>query len=214
MGRHESDPLERYRSKRDASATPEPFGPARPSVTPRDGGNFVVQKHAASRLHYDFRLEHQGVLLSWAVPKGPSADPAEKRLAVRTEDHPVEYADFEGVIPEGNYGAGRVVVWDRGPFTWLEDPSRGLEAGKLLFELRGEKLRGVWTLVKTRRGPKDWLLIKHRDAYAARGGAYSEASVVSGRTLEDLARSPCGPATSRPSSRGWERRAGPSAPPA
>jgi len=190
MGRHASDPLERYRSKRDASATPEPFGPALPGASPQAGGLFVVQKHAASRLHYDFRLEHQGVLLSWAVPKGPSSDPAEKRLAVRTEDHPLDYADFEGVIPEGNYGAGRVLVWDRGPFRFIEDPASGLEAGKLLFELSGQKLRGVWTLVKTRRGPKDWLLIKHRDAHASRGDAFAEASVLSGRTLDDLSRRP------------------------
>jgi len=186
MGRHESDPLERYRSKRDASATPEPFGSGRPAAPDVRGGLFVVQKHLATHLHYDFRLEYRGVLLSWAVPKGPSADPAEKRLAVRTEDHPVEYADFEGVIPEGNYGAGQVVVWDRGPFTWVEDPAEGLEKGKLLFELKGQKLRGEWTLVKTRRGPKDWLLIKHRDPFAGRG-PFTEESVLTGRTVEELA---------------------------
>ncbi|HTP53259.1 MAG TPA: DNA ligase D [Anaeromyxobacteraceae bacterium] len=191
MGRHESDPLERYRSKRDASSTPEPFGSARPRASPEGGGLFVVQKHAATRLHYDFRLEYQGVLLSWAVPKGPSADPSEKRLAVRTEDHPVEYADFEGVIPEGNYGAGRVIVWDRGRFAWREDPAEGLRRGKLLLELEGQKLRGEWTLVKTRRGEKDWLLMKHRDRFAAKGIPFAEESVLSGRTLEDLA----GPAT-------------------
>ncbi len=196
MVKHGTDPLERYRSKRRASSTPEPFGPAQASPAVASGpeewakgaGSFVVQKHAARRLHYDFRLEHRGVLLSWAVPKGPSADPAEKRLAVHVEDHPVEYAGFEGVIPAGNYGAGAVVVWDRGPFRFLEDPDAGMEKGKLLFELEGYKLRGVWTLVRTRRDPKEWLLIKHRDGFADPGGkrAVPEESVLSGRSLDDV----------------------------
>jgi bifunctional non-homologous end joining protein LigD len=188
MARQGSDPLGRYRSLRDPSRTPEPFGAAPGAGPASPYGLFVVQKHAATRLHYDFRLELGGVLLSWAVPKGPSPDPAEKRLAVRTEDHPLEYADFEGAIPEGNYGAGPVIVWDRGSFEWLEDPAAGLEKGKLLFALHGHKLRGTWTLVKTRRGPKEWLLIKHRDAFATADAACGEASVLSGRTLEDLAR--------------------------
>ena len=196
MIKHGTDPLERYRSKRRASSTPEPFGPAQgaavtaggPATWEQAAGSFVVQKHAARRLHYDFRLEHRGVLLSWAVPKGPSADPAEKRLAVQVEDHPAEYAGFEGVIPAGNYGAGAVIVWDRGPFRFLEDPDAGLAKGKLLFELEGYKLRGVWTLVRTRRDPKEWLLIKHRDAFADAGGkrAVPEESVLSGRSLDEV----------------------------
>ena len=191
MGRsHQTDPLERYRSKRRASTTPEPFGvaPAAAAPSPGETGRFVVQKHAARRLHYDFRLEHGGVLLSWAVPKGPSADPGEKRLAVHVEDHPIEYADFEGVIPEGNYGAGAVIVWDKGRVRFLSDPDQGLAKGKLLFELQGYKLRGEWTLVKTRQDPKSWLLMKHRDAFADPGGRRppGEESVLSGRSLEDL----------------------------
>ncbi|HZY04366.1 MAG TPA: DNA ligase D, partial [Anaeromyxobacteraceae bacterium] len=187
---HQTDPLERYRSKRRASTTPEPFGvaPAAAAPSPGETGRFVVQKHAARRLHYDFRLEHGGVLLSWAVPKGPSADPGEKRLAVHVEDHPIEYADFEGVIPEGNYGAGAVIVWDQGRVRFLSDPDQGLAKGKLLFELQGYKLRGEWTLVKTRQDPKSWLLMKHRDAFADPGGRRppGEESVLSGRSLEDL----------------------------
>jgi bifunctional non-homologous end joining protein LigD len=150
---------------------------------------FVVHKHQARRLHYDFRLEWDGVLLSWAVPKGPSLDPAVKRLAVPTEDHPLEYADFEGVIPEGEYGAGTVMIWDRG--TWAPEASdvrAALAAGELKFTLAGEKLRGGWVLVRTRRG--DWLLIKHRDAAASTADVtYTQPrSVVSGRTLAEIAR--------------------------
>src|SRR5437867_693851 len=140
-----SKDLEAYRAKRAAGRTPEPFGGAAAS-RPR---LFVVQKHAARALHYDFRLELGGVLVSWAVPKGPSLDPAEKRLAMHVEDHPVEYADFEGIIPKDNYGAGEVIVWDRGVWTPLEDPGEGMQKGKLLFELKGYKLRGGWTLVRT-----------------------------------------------------------------
>src|SRR5688572_20956929 len=122
--------LEEYRRKRSADRTPEPFG-----GTGSAGGRvFVVQKHAARQLHYDFRLEWDGVLLSWAVPKGPSRNPADKHVAIHVEDHPVEYADFEGVIPEGNYGAGAVIVWDHGTWTPLEDPVEGMTKGKLLFE--------------------------------------------------------------------------------
>ncbi len=183
-----SDPLGRYRSKRKASSTPEPFGGVREPAA-RPGGLFVVQKHAARRLHYDFRLEHRGVLLSWAVPKGPSADPRDKRMAVHVEDHPIEYSDFEGIIPAGNYGAGAVIVWDRGWWRPLEDPDEGLAKGKLLFELSGYKLQGVWTLVRIRRDPKDWLLIKHQDAFADPSGLrpFADESVLSGRSLEDLA---------------------------
>src|SRR5262245_20660150 len=134
-------PLDEYRRKRSAGRTPEPFGAESAASESKAGGAFVVQKHGARRLHYDFRLDMGGVLVSWAIPKGPSLDPAVKRLAVQVEDHPVEYADFEGIIPAGNYGAGAVIVWDRGAWIPIEDPSDGLKKGKLLFELSGYKLR-------------------------------------------------------------------------
>ena len=159
------DPLGPYRAKRALERTPEPPAPAGVS-TPAGGGLFVVHKHAARNLHFDLRLEMDGVLRSWAVPKGPSYDTADKRLAVLVEDHPLEYGDFEGMIPEGNYGAGAVIVWDRGRWEPVEDPIAGLEKGKLLFELHGVKLRGRWTLVKIKKSEKEWLLIKERDAYA------------------------------------------------
>jgi bifunctional non-homologous end joining protein LigD len=183
------DRLDRYREKRDPGRTPEPFGRAGgdPLLAPR---LFVVQKHAARRLHWDFRLELGGTLRSWAVPKGPSYDPADKRMAVEVEDHPIEYADFEGVIPAGNYGAGAVIVWDRGTWRPVGDPHAGLEKGKLVFELAGYKLRGEWTLVRTRRaqgGKQEWLLLKHRDALAGPGRAVPEESVLSGRLLEEVA---------------------------
>ena len=176
--------LATYREKRKAGATPEPFG-----TETAPGSRFVVQLHAARRRHYDFRLEHEGVLVSWAVPKGPSLDPADKRLAVHVEDHPVDYIHFEGLIPEGNYGAGAVIVWDRGRWEPVKDFTQGMEAGKLLFDLHGHKLRGRWTLVKTKRSPKDWLLIKERDAYVreAEAAVLPEDSVLSGRTVEQLA---------------------------
>jgi len=176
--------LDAYRRKRAAGGTPEPFGG---EDAPRPG-LFVIQKHSARRLHYDLRLEMGGVLRSWAVPKGPSLDPAEKRLAVQTEDHPLEYGDFEGLIPEGNYGAGAVIVWDRGPTIHYLDPEEGVRDGKLLFELRGHKLRGLWTLVKTKRDPKEWLLIKKPDGAATGEDAESLApgSVLSGLTVDEL----------------------------
>src|SRR5262245_28319014 len=133
-------------------------------------------------MHYDFRLEMGGVLVSWAVPRGPSRDPREKRMAVHVEDHPIEYVDFEGVIPEKNYGAGEVIVWDKGRWTALEDPVEGMKKGKLLFELHGYKMRGVWTLVRTK---KDWLLIKHKDAWAQDHDDWDETSVLSGLTVEE-----------------------------
>lgn len=179
------DRLETYRAKRSASATPEPFG-ARDRVSAQGSAKrFVVQMHAARRLHYDFRLEWEGVLLSWAVPRGPSPNPADKRLAVQTEDHPLDYADFEGLIPEGSYGAGAVIVWDQGIWLPLEDPDEGMKKGKLLFELRGYKLHGVWTLVKTKQ---DWLLIKERDAHASEQGTedYPQDSIYSGLTVQEL----------------------------
>ncbi len=162
--------LETYQRKRDFRRTPEPKG--RRSGA-RKGLQFVVQKHDATRLHYDFRLEHDGVLKSWAVPKEPSYDPKDRRLAVQTEDHPLDYATFEGEIPEPEYGAGTVVIWDRGRWEPIGDPARGLAEGKLDFELRGEKLEGRWTLVRmarrgARKAPENWLLIKRSDAVAAR----------------------------------------------
>ena len=177
------DNLSRYRAKRSADTTPEPMG----SVSGASGHLFVVQKHAARNLHYDLRLEMDGVLKSWAVPKGPSYDMKDKRLAVHVEDHPLDYADFEGVIPSGNYGAGGMIVWDRGEWVPLEDWREGLEKGKLLFELRGIKLHGRWTLVKIKKGEKDWLLIKERDAYVASpGDQFPQTSVLSGLTVEEI----------------------------
>src|SRR5690606_21898880 len=179
----QSDALRAYREKRSLDRTPEPGG----GVSPVSGSLFVVHKHAATRTHYDLRLEMEGVLKSWAVPKGPSRDPTEKRLAVHVEDHPVEYGDFEGVIPEGNYGAGAVIVWDRGQWVPIEDPVQGLEKGKLLFELKGYKLRGRWTLVKIKKSEKDWLLIKERDGWVKAGeDDFAQESVLSGLTVEEL----------------------------
>jgi bifunctional non-homologous end joining protein LigD len=189
------DPLDTYRAKRSLDRTPEPGARAAVSVTsaapaavptPSARGLFVVHMHAARRLHWDLRLEMDGVLKSWAVPKGPSANPADKRLAVHVEDHPLEYGDFEGIIPEGNYGAGAVIVWDRGVWIALEDPHEGVHKGKLLFELRGYKLRGTWTLVKLKKGEKEWLLIKEKDAYVSTDGEPPPESVLSGLSVEDL----------------------------
>ncbi len=179
------DPLSTYRAKRSLDRTPEPG--ARPATpAPSAGGLFVVHMHAARRLHWDLRLEMDGVLRSWAVPKGPSPNRADKRLAVHVEDHPLEYGDFEGIIPEGNYGAGALIVWDRGRWVPLEDPHDGMQKGKLLFELHGYKLKGKWTLVKLKKGEKEWLLIKEKDGYAATDGALPPESVLSGLTVEEL----------------------------
>jgi bifunctional non-homologous end joining protein LigD len=150
---------------------------------------FVVQKHRASQLHYDVRLEHEGAMLSWAVPKGPSLDPAIKRLAMPTEPHPLDYNDFEGVIPEGEYGGGTVMIWDRG--TWepeVADAGAALAKGDLKFRLNGRKLRGAWVLVRTRN--RQWLLIKHRDRFASTQDvtATRAQSVVSRRTMAGIAR--------------------------
>jgi bifunctional non-homologous end joining protein LigD len=177
--------LAAYREKRKASRTPEPFG----GRVVAGGSIFVVQKHAARSLHWDLRLELDGVLLSWAVPKGPSANQADKRLAMQTEDHPLEYAEFEGVIPEGEYGAGAMIVWDRGVWVPIEDPHEGLEKGKLLFELRGHKLHGNWTLVKTKQAANSWLFIKERDGYMdpeASTEDYPDDSIYSGLTVEEF----------------------------
>jgi bifunctional non-homologous end joining protein LigD len=187
MPQSKPDPLAPYRAKRSLEGTPEPAGSHAPTPWEERGGLFVVHKHAARRLHFDLRLEMDGVLRSWAVPKGPSYNMADKRLAVLVEDHPLEYGDFEGLIPEGNYGAGAVIVWDRGRWVPIEDPVAGLAKGKLLFELRGLKLHGLWALVKLKKSDKEWLLIKERDAYASASGPLPpEESVLSGLTVEDL----------------------------
>src|SRR6185436_11089845 len=179
-----TDRLGTYQAKRSFEQTPEPEG----VVGRSDGHRFVVHKHAARRLHFDLRLEMVGVLRSWAVPRGPSLNPADKRLAVHVEDHPIEYGDFEGLIPEGNYGAGAVIVWDRGRWTPLEDPIEGMKKGKLLFTLQGNKLHGRWTLVKIKKEQKEWLLIKERDGYATSGDGerFPQDSVLSGLTVEEL----------------------------
>ncbi len=189
-------PLDAYRSKRDFAATPEPAG----QEAAGDGRLFVVQKHAASRLHYDFRLELDGVLLSWAIPKGPSLDPHDRRFAARVEDHPVDYGSFEGAIPKGEYGGGTVEVWDRGTWEPVGDPHPGLAKGDLKFTLHGVKLRGSWVLVRMKdreadKGKESWLLIKHRDEFATDGDgdailAGQPQSVLTGRTIEEIAADP------------------------
>lgn len=185
--------LKKYQSMRDFEATPEPSGSK--SAKKKKKLIFVVQKHAASHLHYDFRLEMEGVLKSWAVPKGPSYDPTIKRLAMMTEDHPYAYADFEGVIPEGNYGAGNVIIWDSGHWEFVEpgdDPVAALKSGKLTFRLHGKKLFGEWALIKTHgRSPRgnEWLLIKHRDSFAKEGfdiTTFAPRSIVSDRDVDEL----------------------------
>jgi bifunctional non-homologous end joining protein LigD len=183
------DRLHSYRAKRSPKTTPEPFD----ETSGERPGVFVVQKHAARSVHFDLRLEWAGALLSWAIPKGPSLETYEKRLAIRTEDHPLEYVDFEGIIPEGNYGAGAMIVWDRGRWIPLNDPGAGLEKGKLLFELKGYKLGGIWTLVRTTRKETEWLLIKKPDEWSrpeGQEGWFSQESVLSGLTVEELAEGP------------------------
>ncbi|MDX1613128.1 MAG: DNA polymerase ligase N-terminal domain-containing protein [Candidatus Promineifilaceae bacterium] len=192
----DDDPLQAYREKRHFEETPEPQGG---SQAVSDRPIFVFQKHEASSLHYDFRLEVDGVLKSWAVPKGPSTDPSEKRLALPTEDHPLEYADFEGVIPEGEYGAGTVMVWDIGPYQNLraEKEEDGLsmsashDDGQIEVWLEGEKLQGGYALVRTDSGDNErWLLIKMDDdeADARRNPTSTEPkSVLSDRTLDEIA---------------------------
>ena len=162
--------LKKYRSMRDFKKTAEPSGDR--AVTPAKNLRYVIQKHAATRLHYDFRLELGGVFKSWAVTKGPSLNPKDKRLAVQTEDHPLDYGDFEGTIPKGEYGGGTVMLWDRGLWTPVEtkDPEKALAKGELKFVVSGEKLNGGFVLVRMKRRENEkrdnWLLIKHRDAYA------------------------------------------------
>ena len=197
--RRTSDGLANYREKRDFGKTPEPRGKVA-AKRKKQGPRFVVQKHAASHLHYDFRLEIAGVLKSWAVPKGPPIDPSDKRLAVETEDHPLDYADFEGVIPESEYGGGTVIVWDAGPFENLKRDERGREIsleqsyenGQIEIRLEGRKLRGGYALIHSRLGGnrKNWLLIKMKDRTLEkrpRPFVDPDASVISGRTLEQVA---------------------------
>ncbi|MGB4581038.1 MAG: DNA polymerase ligase N-terminal domain-containing protein, partial [Coriobacteriia bacterium] len=186
-------PLDRYREKRDFERTPEPAGSGTP---PADAPRFVIQKHAASRLHYDFRLEMEGVLRSWAVPKGPSFDTTEKHLAVEVEDHPIEYGSFEGVIPEGEYGGGTVMLWDFGTYTPRGDAVVMYRDGNLKFDLHGHKLEGGFALVRMKRRPKEtrdnWLLIKERDAHVRPHAAYDvlaalPLSAKTGRSMEEIA---------------------------
>jgi bifunctional non-homologous end joining protein LigD len=188
-------PLNEYRKKRDFKISPEPSGEKTVPKNAKSSLIYVVQKHRATQLHYDFRLEFKGTLLSWAVPKGPSLDPSVKRLAMRVEDHPVDYAGFEGVIPEGEYGGGTVMVWDKG--TWTPespDPAAALEKGDLKFTLHGKKLKGSWVLVRTRgfgsSSKASWLLIKHRDEFASDEDIAEEMprSVSSNRLLAEIAR--------------------------
>jgi bifunctional non-homologous end joining protein LigD len=193
-----AEDLTEYRRKRDFSKTKEPKGGASRSAGPRLA--FVIQKHAARNLHFDLRLELDGVMKSWAVPKGPSLDPGVKRLAMQVEDHPIEYNAFEGIIPEGEYGGGTVMLWDRGDYSyWEPDPDpearlrEGYAKGDFKFELQGKRLRGTWVLVRLRRGdPKkpQWLLIKHRDEFAKPGSdvvADEVTSIETGRTMEQIA---------------------------
>lgn len=199
--------LEKYRKKRKFDSTSEPLGQRNvPVSVSRDRGGsghddmdtntikrgrriFVVQKHQARQLHYDFRLEIGGVLKSWAIPKGPSLNSANKRLAKQVEDHPLEYADFEGVIPEGNYGAGVVLIWDKGEWEGEENAEDALKKGKLEFKLKGERLKGGWALIRMKGSLLDWLLIKKKDEWADEGREITEKmtlSVKTGRSLEEI----------------------------
>ena len=180
--------LSEYQKKRHFGVTPEPSGKASDRKDKDSNLIYVIQKHRATNLHYDFRLEWHGTLLSWAVPKGPSLDPSVKRLAMQVEDHPIDYANFEGVIPEGEYGGGTVMVWDKG--TWepeVEDVDAALQKGDLKFTLHGRKLKGSWVLVRTRgygrSSDKSWLLIKHRDGFASTRDVTEDARSVAQQTF-------------------------------
>lgn len=188
--------LEKYNSKRNFKKTHEPKGTKKASSGIL---RFVVQKHAATRLHYDFRLEINGVLVSWAVPKGPSANPEDKRLAIQTEDHPMAYIDFEGIIPQGQYGGGTVIVWDHGTYhaEGNEDVSKDnllmkkqLTEGAIKIVLNGEKLKGVWhmVLMKGDEEARQWLLMKSKDQFADAQNKFDEKSVLSGKTLDEVAK--------------------------
>ncbi|HEY0196656.1 MAG TPA: DNA polymerase ligase N-terminal domain-containing protein [Methanobacterium sp.] len=187
------DKLKKYKEKRDFNVTPEPHTSEKTSKKQR----FVVQKHKARNLHYDFRLEVDGVLKSWAIPKGPSSDYTQKRLAIPTEDHPVDYIDFEGIIPPGNYGAGTVIVWDAGTYRNLKEKDgqeipmeKTIEDGHVEFYLEGEKLKGAYALIHTgRAGRKFWLFFKMKDLKTDTDGDILEKrpeSVLSGKTIEEL----------------------------
>jgi bifunctional non-homologous end joining protein LigD len=190
------DSLKKYRSKRNFDVTTEPSGGKGTKTSAKKALAYVIQKHQASQLHYDFRLEWNAVLVSWAIPKGPSLDPSVKRLAAPVEDHPLEYGGFEGVIPEGEYGGGTVMLWDRG--TWTpDDPDvdAALQKGELKFTLNGQKLKGSWVLIRTKGGfggsrKPQWLLIKHRDQYASTEDVLGKQprSVSSKRLMTDIAR--------------------------
>ncbi len=188
--------LSKYNQKRDFNSTTEPKGEI---VKSKNELIFVVQKHAASQLHYDFRLEMDGVLISWAIPKGPSMNPEEKRLAIMVEEHPYDYKDFEGIIPEGNYGAGKVIVWDSGTYTLVDEQDEGkisskfksnLNDGQLSFILNGKKLKGEFALVRLKIKQKNaWLLIKKDDQYASDTDVLkANKSVISNLTLEEMAK--------------------------
>src|SRR3712207_1131467 len=190
-----ADPLAAYNKKRDFSKTAEPRGTVE-TLDWSGGKGFIVQKHDATRLHYDFRLELDGTLKSWAVTRGPSLDPADKRLAVRTEDHPLSYAVFEGTIPKGEYGGGTVMLWDLG--TWTpdprKDPRKTLEQGHLHFTLEGERMKGEWIMFRLKPRPGDrtenWILRKVNDEHAGAAGGLTEkylTSVKSGRTMNEIA---------------------------
>jgi len=180
--------LKTYRQKRDFKKTAEPAGKAKGS---KSKNLYLIQKHAASRLHYDFRIELNGTLKSWAVPKGPSLDPSVKRLAVHVEDHPVEYGSFEGVIPQGQYGGGTVMLWDTGSWEGDDDnPTKAYAKGDLKFTVYGEKLKGQWKLIRIQKDPKNWLLIKVKDKYA-KAEPYDitekkSRSVISNKSLEQI----------------------------
>lgn len=187
------DPLKKYKEKRDFKNTPEPTSSEKISS---NKPQFVVQKHDASRLHYDFRLEVNGFLKSWAVPKGPSMDPSQKRLAVPTEDHPIDYIDFEGIIPKGNYGAGTVIVWDNGTYQNLKEDipmDNAIEEGHVDIQLDGKKLKGGYALIQTGKGNrKFWLLFKKKDEEADSKSDIlvdRPESVLSGLTIDDIASS-------------------------
>src|SRR5450759_2298465 len=213
-----TDSLLSYKKKRDFARTPEPAGAV---ARKKSALSFVIQKHAARNLHYDFRLELDGTLKSWAIPKGPSLDPAQKRMAVHVEDHPLSYGGFEGVIPPKQYGAGTVIVWDRGTWEPAGDPHAGYRAGKLKFQLHGEKLKGGWTLVRMRSDAgsrhEPWLLIKERDAQVRPASDFSVVdalpdSVLAASSAGRKKAAPVKPASPKKSAASTQQRKAPGKP--